>query len=185
MKLYDINTINELNNSINIGLVKLEEYIFPKTYSFAVGKIYIKTYNTDVITVIDENISSLYVNDWHHSIGRLFVKDLHTNNLDNYFTICYNNIYYLFKLLTSDDKSYCKKKTITDFDEIIINDDLYALVCVSYSKDFTTIDFVADFKYDNNTLDNDEITTEVETNITEYDSLELFDDSAFNDNWDM
>ena len=95
-----------------------------------------------------------------------------------------------FKILTEmtfegEIDPWITEFVITDFDEIIINDNLYALVCVSYSKDFTTIDFVADFKYDTNTSDNDEITTEIETNITEYDSLELFDDNAFNDNWDM
>ena len=179
MKLYNISTLTELENALNIGLVNLEKYTFPKRYAFAVGRLVIRTMHDDIVIHIDENITKEYMSVWYSSIGKLFFHDLKCNNTDNYFTVVYNDIYYLFKKMNDDDKSYCKKNNIKDYNELSINNETFAIICISYDDHFMTSDFNDIYKPSKHDID--EFETDIENIIEpEYESLELFNDDVFN-----
>lgn len=182
MKLYNIQNINELENSINVGLIKLEKYNLPNTYSFAIGRVHIKSWMDNVIINIDETVSKSYMSEWYTSIGKLFIRDLESKSLNNYFYTCYNNVYYLFKLISDDDKTYLKKKNIKEYEFIVVNDNIYAIICVSLSDKYMTSDFTLSYK--NTEIQDDSIDEIVDNDRVEYDSLELFNDDIFENDWD-
>lgn len=185
MKLYNINTLNELENSLNLELVKLEKYVFPTTFAFAVGKVQVRTMQNDIIIYIDENISKDYMSAWYSSVGRLFFNDLRTHKTDNYFTVCYNNVHYLFRLIDDDSKAYCKKKSVKDYDELHLGNDVYMLICVSSDEKFMISDFTAAYKNTQNDATNNDNEDTMEDDMQpEYESLELFNDDIFNGDWD-
>lgn len=179
MDLFSINNFNELQNSLNLGLIKLEKYKFPTSYSFAVGRLHVASWNNEVIIDIDENISKEYLTMWYSSIGKLFVHDLKIKNLDNYYTVKYNNVYYLFRLITDDDKSFIKRKNIKNINDLNIGKCEYSLVSASYNERFMTSDFATIYK----TVSHDEIDEIDEIDEHEYESIELFNDDMFENEW--
>lgn len=170
--IFNNEILQNLDNILNNNLAELKPYKFGNTCAIMCGNVKIVYVNGSVIMDLNNNIDTNYLNKWYSTPIKIICRDLRKNNLDNYYKLEFENVYYLLRKLDDDAIAYLKKKNVKDSTDIKCGNDLYAIISIASDERFSQMYGVN--KYEIEVKDDaDELDEIVEEEV----SLELFDES--------
>lgn len=117
-------------NSDNFNITDYK-FSFIKQSVIAIDKVKIQLTRIDniikdYILIVSSDANTEYMREWKSHVGAIVIKDIKTNNLENYYIISLsNNAIVLLRLITKGELTYIKEHNIQ---YILYNKNKYAII---------------------------------------------------------